>query len=78
MRRQVDVREPLQQQEGYDLSRRSYRMRREVISEIEHSAKRLHCSRSKAVNDILMAALRYIRTGDTLTLHELRADITLR
>lgn len=78
MPRQEDLREPLRQQEGYDLSRRSYRMRREVISEIEHSAKQLHCSRSKAVNDILTAALRYIKTGDTLTLHELRADISLR
>ena len=70
--------EPLRQQEGYNLLRRSYRMRVEVVDEIDRAARDLHCSRSACINDLLRAALMYIRTGDTLQLSELRSDISLR
>lgn len=70
--------DPIRQQEGYNLLRRSYRMRVEVVDEIDRTAQELHCSRSACINDLLRAALLYIRTGDTLQLSELRSDLSLR
>ena len=63
------------QQEGYTLVRRSYRMRVEVVEGLEGAAKSLHCSRAALLNDLLVASLRYVSTGDTLALNEIRNDI---
>lgn len=63
------------QQEGYNLVRRSYRMRVEVVESLEGTAKTLHCSRAALLNDLLVASLRYVSTGDTLALNEIRNDI---
>lgn len=66
---------PTMQQTGYSLIRRSYRMRENVLDLIERGAKLRHVSRSKMLNDVCEAALRYINTGDTLPLTELRIDM---
>lgn len=66
---------PTTQQTGYSLTRRSYRMRDNVLELVERGAKMRHVSRSKMLNDVCEAALRYITTGDTLPLTELRMDM---
>lgn len=66
---------PTTQQTGYSLTRRSYRMRDNVLELVERGAKMRHVSRSKMLNDVCEAALRYITTGDTLPLTELRIDM---
>ena len=66
---------PTTQQTGYSLTRRSYRMRDNVLDLVERGAKIRHVSRSKMLNDVCEAALRYIATGDTLQLTELRMDM---
>ena len=66
--------DPQRQQEGYTLQRRSYRMRLEVLEGVETTAKRLHCSRAALVNDLIEAGLRYINSGDSLALNEMRSE----
>lgn len=66
---------PTTQQTGYSLTRRSYRMRDNVLELVERGAKLRHVSRSKMLNDVCEAAMRYITTGDTLPLTELRIDM---
>lgn len=66
---------PTAQQTGYSLLRRSYRMRDSILELIERGAKLRHVSRSKMLNDVCEAGLRYITTGDTLPLTELRMDL---
>jgi hypothetical protein len=66
---------PTAQQTGYSLLRRSYRMRDSILELIERGAKLRHVSRSKMLNDVCEAGMRYITTGDTLPLTELRMDL---
>lgn len=66
---------PTAQQTGYDLTRRTYRMRSNILEEVERAAKIRHVSKSKMLNDICEAALRYILSGDSLALSEIRSDL---
>lgn len=66
---------PTTQQTGYDLTRRTYRMRSNLLEEVERAAKSCHVSKSKMLNDICEAALRYILSGDSLALTEIRSDL---
>lgn len=66
---------PTAQQTGYDLTRRTYRMRSNILEEVERASKIRHVSKSKMLNDICEAALRYILSGDSLALTEIRSDL---
>lgn len=66
---------PKAQQTGYDLTRRTYRMRSNILEEVERAAKIRHVSKSKMLNDICEAGLRYILSGDSLALTEIRSDL---
>lgn len=66
---------PTAQQTGYDLTRRTYRMRTNILEEVERASRIRHVSKSKMLNDICEAALRYILAGDSLALTEIRSDL---
>jgi hypothetical protein len=50
-------------------------MRTHVLAEVERASKICHVSKSKMLNDICEAALRYILSGDSLLLTEIRSDL---
>lgn len=62
----------VEQQQAYNLVRRSYRMRLPLVDKIDEYARKQHVSRSKLINDLLQASVRYCVSGDTLPLREMR------